>query len=133
LYSNVMLGALARMPAWRGMLGAWSRADQDRALDALGRVGVLEFAGQRANTLSGGQQQRGAIARALTQGAEAILADEPVASLDPVSSRRVMEILQRLNEDDGLTVIVTLHQVDHAVRYCRRIVALKAGRVVYGS
>ncbi|MFY7852098.1 MAG: ATP-binding cassette domain-containing protein, partial [Brevundimonas sp.] len=76
------------------------------------------------NTLSGGQQQRGAIARALVQGAEAILADEPVASLDPVSARKVMELLVELNKRDGLGVIVTLHQVDYAIRYCDRVVAL---------
>ena len=100
-------------------------------MSALARVGVADYAGQRANTLSGGQQQRGAIARTLVQRAEAVLADEPVASLDPVSARRVMEILQELNRKDGMTVIVTLHQVEYAVRYCRRVVALHAGKVVY--
>jgi phosphonate transport system ATP-binding protein len=92
---------------------------------------VADYAGQRAGTLSGGQQQRGAIARALVQGAELILADEPVASLDPVSARRVMELLKDLNRDEGMTVVVTLHQVDYALRYCPRVVALKAGKVVY--
>ena len=95
---------------------------------ALARVGVADYAGQRAGTLSGGQQQRGAIARALVQQAEVILADEPVASLDPVPARRVMEILRELNAEDGLTVLVTLHQVDYALRYCDRVVALKAGK-----
>jgi len=131
LFSNVMIGALARIPDWRGVLGWWPKADKQRAMAALARVGVAEYAGQRANTLSGGQQQRGAIARTLVQGAEAILADEPVASLDPVSARRVMATLAELNAKDGLTVIVTLHHVEYAVRYCRRIVALKAGKVVY--
>ena len=98
---------------------------------ALHRVGVSEYAGQRANTLSGGQQQRGAIARALVQGAKAILADEPVASLDPVSARKVMEQLVELNQRDGLGVIVTLHQVDYAIRYCQRVIALKAGKIAY--
>ncbi|MDP9104172.1 MAG: ATP-binding cassette domain-containing protein, partial [Pseudomonadota bacterium] len=102
-----------------------------RAMEALTRVGVAEYAGQRANTLSGGQQQRGAIARTLVQGAESILADEPVASLDPVSARRVMATLTELNAKDGLTVIITLHHVEYAIRYCRRIVALKAGKIVY--
>jgi ABC-type phosphate/phosphonate transport system, ATPase component len=100
-------------------------------MEALHRVGVSEYAAQRANTLSGGQQQRGAIARALVQGAQAILADEPVASLDPVSARKVMELLVELNKRDGLGVIVTLHQVDYALRYCDRVIALKAGQVVY--
>jgi phosphonate transport system ATP-binding protein len=131
LFSNVMLGALGRLPGWRGVLGAWPTADKLKAMQALHRVGVSDYAAQRANTLSGGQQQRGAIARALVQGAEAILADEPVASLDPVSARKVMELLVELNKRDGLGVIVTLHQVDYAIRYCDRVVALKAGKVVY--
>lgn len=131
LFSNVMLGALGRLPGWRGLFGAWPSADKTRAMQALHRVGVADYAAQRANTLSGGQQQRGAIARALVQGAEAILADEPVASLDPVSARKVMELLVELNKRDGLGVIVTLHQVDYAIRYCDRVVALKAGKVVY--
>ena len=131
LFSNVMLGALGRLPEWRGFLGLWPAADRDRAMAALHRVGVSDYAAQRANTLSGGQQQRGAIARAIVQGARAILADEPVASLDPVSARKVMELLVELNKRDGLGVIVTLHQVDYAIRYCDRIVALKAGRIVY--
>ncbi len=131
LFANVMLGALGRLPGWRGTLGLWPQADKDRAMAALYRVGVSDYAAQRANTLSGGQQQRGAIARALVQGAQAILADEPVASLDPVSARKVMELLVELNKRDGLGVIVTLHQVDYAIRYCERVVALKAGKVVY--
>jgi len=98
---------------------------------ALQRVGVADCAGQKASTLSGGQQQRGAIARALVQKAEALLADEPVASLDPVAARRVMQLLSDLNREDGLAVVVTLHQVDYAMRYCPRIVALKDGKVAY--
>ncbi len=131
LFSNVMLGALGRLPGWKGLFGAWPRADKDKAMAALHRVGVSDYAAQRANTLSGGQQQRGAIARALVQGAKGILADEPVASLDPVSARKVMELLVELNKRDGLGVIVTLHQVDYAIRYCDRVIALKAGKVVY--
>ena len=113
------------------MLGRWKSEDKQKAMAALHRVGVSDYAGQRANTLSGGQQQRGAIARAIVQGAEAVLADEPVASLDPVSARRVMELLVELNKRDGVAVIVTLHQVDYAIRYCERVVALKAGKIVY--
>ena len=131
LFSNVMIGAMGRLGHWRGLLGRWPNADKARAMAALERVGVADYAGQRAGTLSGGQQQRGAIARALVQGAELILADEPVASLDPVSARRVMELLKDLNRDEGMTVVVTLHQVDYALRYCPRVVALKAGKVVY--
>ena len=131
LFTNVMIGALGRLGPWRGLLGRWSAADTARAMAALERVGVVDQAGQRAGTLSGGQKQRGAIARALVQRAELLLADEPVASLDPVSARRVMELLKTLNRDEGLTVLVTLHQVDYALRFCPRIVALKAGKVVY--
>jgi phosphonate transport system ATP-binding protein len=131
LFSNVALGSLGRIGFWRALMGAWPDETKHAAMAALHRFGLSDYAGQRANTLSGGQQQRGAIARALVQKAKIILADEPVASLDPVSARRVMEILRELNAADGLTVIVTLHQVDYALRYCRRVVALKAGRMVY--
>ncbi len=131
LFSNVMLGALGRIPGWKGLLGVWPATDKQRAMAALHRVGVSDYAAQRANTLSGGQQQRGAIARAMVQGAKAILADEPVASLDPVSARKVMELLVELNKRDGFGVIVTLHQVDYAIRYCDRVIALKAGQIVY--
>jgi len=131
LFTNVALGSLGRIPFLRGFLGAWPAETSAAVMAALARVGVAEYAAQRANTLSGGQQQRGAIARALVQRAKIILADEPVASLDPVSARRVMEILRDLNRTDGLTLVVTLHQVDYALRYCDRVVALKAGRIVY--
>jgi phosphonate transport system ATP-binding protein len=131
LFTNVALGSLGRIGFWRGLLGQWPEATKRATIHALRRVGIIELAAQRANTLSGGQQQRGAIARTLVQQADIILADEPVASLDPVSARRVMDILRDLNTRDGLTVLVTLHQVDFANRYCDRVIALKAGRVVY--
>ncbi|MFL5295513.1 MAG: phosphonate ABC transporter ATP-binding protein [Phenylobacterium sp.] len=131
LFTNVVLGSLGRIGAVQGLLGLWPAETKTAAMAALARVGVAEYAGQRANTLSGGQQQRGAIARALVQRAKIILADEPVASLDPVSARRVMDNLRALNREDGLTVVVTLHQVDYAMRYCDRVVALKAGKIVY--
>jgi phosphonate transport system ATP-binding protein len=113
------------------MLGLWPAAEKRLVMVSLARVGVADYAAQRANTLSGGQRQRAAIARAMVQGAEVVLADEPVASLDPVSARKVMDLLQDLNRKDGLTVVVTLHQVDYAMRYCQRVVALKAGQVIY--
>jgi len=131
LYTNVCLGMLGRIGFWRGLFGQWPAAEKAQVMAALQRVGVAEYAGQKSSTLSGGQQQRGAIARALVQKAEALIADEPVASLDPVSARRVMQLLSDLNREDGLAVVVTLHQVDYAMRYCPRIVALKAGKVVY--
>lgn len=126
---NVLLGCLGRMPGWRGNLGLFNQEEKQRALQSLDRVGLVDLAGQRASTLSGGQQQRVAIARALTQRAEVILADEPIASLDPESARKVMEILADINRTDGKTIVVTLHQVDYAVRYCPRAVALKGGRI----
>ncbi|WP_457790236.1 phosphonate ABC transporter ATP-binding protein [Pseudomonas sp. PL-6] len=126
---NVLLGGLGRMPRWRGSLSLFSAEEKQRAMDALERVGLADLAVQRASTLSGGQQQRVAIARALCQQAEVILADEPIASLDPESARKVMEILADINRCDGKTVVVTLHQVDYAVRYCQRAVALKGGRI----
>src|SRR5690606_29774767 len=109
----------------------FSHEEKQRAMAALERVGLAEYAHRRASTLSGGQQQRVAIARALTQEAEVILADEPIASLDPESARKVMDILADINRTDGKTVVVTLHQVDYAVRYCERVVALKTGRIHY--
>jgi len=131
LFTNAALGMLGRVGFWRGLVGLWPAAEKAAVMAALERVGVGDYAGQRAATLSGGQQQRGAIARALVQKAEVILADEPVASLDPVSARRVMELLCDLNRDQAISVVVSLHQVDYAMRYCPRVVALKAGRVVY--
>jgi phosphonate transport system ATP-binding protein len=128
---NVLLGCLGRMPRWRGSLGLFNAEEKQRALHALACVGLADLAQQRASTLSGGQQQRVAIARALCQRAKVILADEPIASLDPESARKVMQILADINREDGTTVVVTLHQVDYAMRYCRRAVALKAGRIHY--
>jgi phosphonate transport system ATP-binding protein len=131
LFTNVALGSLGSIGFWRGVFGLWPSETRIAAMTALARVGVAEHAGQRANTLSGGQQQRAAIARTLVQQADVILADEPVASLDPVSARRVMDILRDLNRSDGLTVVVTLHQVDYALSYCDRVIALKGGRIIY--
>ena len=131
LYANAMLGSLGQIAPWRGITGSFPNDVRKRAMEALERVGVADHAANRAANLSGGQQQRGAIARALVQRAQAIFADEPIASLDPVSARRVMRLLAELNEQDGLTVVVTLHQVDYALKYCRRAVALKAGKIIY--
>lgn len=131
VHTNVLLGALGRTPLWRAMSLAFKSEDRRLAFEALERVGIGATARQRASTLSGGQQQRAAIARALVQKAKLLLADEPIASLDPESSRRVMEILAELNQKEGLTVVVTLHQVDYAVKYCPRTVALHHGQIVY--
>ncbi len=131
LFTNVALGFLGKISGIRGLLGLWSAAEKQKVMRALDHVGVAAMAGQRANTLSGGQQQRGAIARAIVQDAQIVLADEPVASLDPVTARKVMKLLVDLNERDNVGVVVTLHQVDYAKQYCTRILALKDGQIVY--
>ena len=128
---NVMAGMLHRIPLWRSLAKWFTRDELAQGLDALRRVGIAECCAQRASTLSGGQQQRAAIARALVQRARIVLADEPIASLDPESSRKVMEILARINREDNVTVLVSLHQVNVALRYCPRTLALHQGRVVY--
>ncbi len=129
--TNVLVGLLARVPAWRSLLMRFTDAEKAEAWTALKSVGIEGIAWQRASTLSGGQQQRVAIARALVQHARLILADEPIASLDPESARNVMEILARINSERGITVLVSLHQVQFARRYCPRTVALRLGEVVY--
>ena len=129
--TNVLVGLLHRLPLWRSLLGLFNQAERNLAYQALARVGIQDCHGQRASTLSGGQQQRAAIARTLVQGADLILADEPIASLDPESSRNVMEILARINREDQCTVIVSLHQVEIALKYCPRVVALHQGKIVF--
>jgi phosphonate transport system ATP-binding protein len=129
--TNVCFGLLGSLPLIRGTLGHFSDGDKRKAMQALARVGIAEHAMKRASELSGGQQQRAAIARSLVQGAEILIADEPIASLDPASSRRVMDLLADMNRNDGLTVLVSLHQVEYALKYCPRTIALKAGRIAY--
>ena len=128
--SNVLTGRLAHHSAWRTLLPL-GRAEREMALSALDRVGLGELALRRADQLSGGQQQRVGIARALIQAPELILADEPVASLDPATAARVLELLHTICASDGLTAIVSLHQVDLARRFADRIIGLAAGRVVF--
>lgn len=129
--TNVCLGLLGRVPPWRGFTGHFTQAEKRQAMIALERVGIAEHALKRGSQLSGGQQQRAAIARTLVQGAGIIIADEPIASLDPSSARRVMEILSDLNRKSGITVLVSLHQVEYALGYCPRTIALREGTVVY--
>jgi phosphonate transport system ATP-binding protein len=129
--TNVLAGMLPRVPLYRSLLRWFRRAEIELGLDALAQVGIEAQAFQRASSLSGGQQQRAAIARTLVQNAKTILADEPIASLDPESSRRVMDTLAQINRTRGVAVVVSLHQVDVAMRYCPRVVALRHGRVVY--
>jgi phosphonate transport system ATP-binding protein len=129
--SNVLIGALARLPWWRRVTGRFPRAERSLSMSALNEVGIGEHVRERAAHLSGGQQQRAALARALVQRARIVLADEPIASLDPESSRRVMDLLRALNVEHQLTVLVSLHQVDIAMQYCPRTIALRRGKVVY--
>lgn len=129
--TNVLTGGLSRMPLWRSCFKLFTAEEKAWGLAALARVGIADHAYKRASALSGGQQQRAAIARSIVQKAKIVLADEPIASLDPESARRVMQTLADLNREDGTTVIVSLHQVDVALRFCRRTIALSKGHVVY--
>jgi phosphonate transport system ATP-binding protein len=129
--TNVLIGTLSRLPLWRTLTFRFPEEERRLAIAALQRVGIADWAFQRAANLSGGQQQRAAIARAMVQRAKLVLADEPIASLDPEAARRVMESLSELNRVDGVTVLVSLHQVQFAMRYCPRTVALRDGKVVF--
>jgi phosphonate transport system ATP-binding protein len=128
---NVLVGTLSRVDMWRSLLGRFPDRELERARQSLRRVGLWGLENRRADSLSGGQQQRVAIARALVQEPRVLLADEPMSSLDPALSRSVMELLRDINREDGLTVIASLHVLDLAVTYGRRIVGLRAGRVVH--
>ncbi|MCB4822705.1 phosphonate ABC transporter ATP-binding protein [Roseicella aerolata] len=132
---NVLIGRLAHQHGLRRALvllaGAFTAGERAMALAALERFGLLEVALQRAETLSGGQQQRVALCRALLQQPRLILADEPIASLDPANARVVMEALRQVNREEGITVLVNLHHLDTAREYCDRILAMQAGRVVF--
>ena len=129
--NNVLVGRLAHSSLWRTLLGAYTEADRQIAFEALERVGILAKAWDRASSLSGGQQQRVAIARALSQQPRLVLADEPVASLDPPTAHAVMRDLRRINEELGITVMTNLHLVDLARTYGTRMIGLRAGTVVY--
>lgn len=128
---NVLVGRVAMVPRWRSWTMTWPMADRARAIEALDRLDMTDHALKRADQLSGGQQQRVAIARALVQAPKLILADEPVASLDPRSTKAVMDALAQINREDGLTVLCNLHHIDLARQYCRRIIGIHAGRVVF--
>ena len=129
--TNVMMGRLDHMPEWRSFLKLWSADDKAIALSALELFDIGTLAANRAGALSGGQQQRVAIARALVQEPRVILADEPIASLDPRNTKVVMDALLRVNRDFGITVLTNLHSIDLAKRYCDRLIGMKAGRVVF--
>jgi phosphonate transport system ATP-binding protein len=129
--SNVLVGRLKHR-SWLGSLFyLFRRSDMEIAREVLERVGLMEQCWQRTDRLSGGQQQRVGIARALAQQPKFILADEPVASLDPVTSEEIMQLLREICRRDGITLLVNLHQVDLAKRFADRIIGLNAGRVVF--
>jgi len=128
---NVLAGRVGHHSTLRTILGLFSKSDLDLAFRALERVNILEKSYVRADQLSGGQQQRVAIARALAQEAKIILADEPVASLDPITTRQVMNDLKRINQELGITMLVNLHMIDLAKSYATRIIGMRAGEIVF--
>lgn len=128
---NVLSGRVGYHSTVRTILGLFPKEDASLAMKALERVNILEKAYSRADELSGGQQQRVSIARALAQEAQIILADEPVASLDPLTTKQVMDDLKRINQEDGITTVVNLHFIDLAREYATRIIGLRAGEVVF--
>ncbi len=129
--SNVLSGRVAYHPTWKTVLGLFPEEDKQIAYRALKRVDILEKVHNRASDLSGGQQQRVAIARALAQEPRLMLADEPVASLDPITTVQVMDYLKKINEEDGITTIANLHHVDLAWNYASRVIGVRDGAVVY--
>lgn len=129
--NNVLLGRLGYTPFWRAAIKAWPVQDRAMALAALDQFDMAPLAPRRADHLSGGQQQRVAICRALVQEPEIVLADEPVASLDPRNARIVMDALQRINRHFGLTVLCNLHSLDLARAYCDRLIGMASGRIVF--
>jgi phosphonate transport system ATP-binding protein len=129
--TNVLTGRLGYVPPWVSLLGLWPRVEKKRALDALARLGLADKAGSRADALSGGQQQRVGIARALMQEPKLILADEPVASLDPVLAHTILGHLEQLNRQERITIVCSLHFLDLVHRYATRVIALKDGKLMF--
>lgn len=128
---NVLMGKLSSTGTWKSILGLFSNEDKAEALKYLQLVGLSDKAYIRADQLSGGQQQRVALARALTQHPEILLADEPVASLDPSMSRLVMDYLKKINTELGITIVCNLHNLDLVRQYATRVIALKDGEIIY--
>ena len=128
---NVLSACVPDMPFWRVLLGAFRKEDKLKALESLDKVGILDKAYMRADQLSGGQQQRVALARTLTQDPKIILADEPVAALDPVTAKQVMQDFVHINKDMGITILLNIHHVELALEYADRIIGIRAGRIVY--
>ena len=128
---NVLSACVPDMPFWRVLLGAFRKADKIKALESLDKVGILDKAYMRADQLSGGQQQRVALARTLTQNPRIILADEPVAALDPVTAKQVMQDFVRINKEMGISILLNIHHVELALEYAERIIGIRAGKIVY--
>ena len=128
---NVLSACVPDMPFWRVLLGAFRREDKLKALESLDRVGILDKAYMRADQLSGGQQQRVALARTLTQSPRIILADEPVAALDPVTAKQVMQDFVHINQEMGISILLNIHHVELALEYADRIIGIRAGKIVY--
>jgi len=129
--TNVLMGRISEIPAWRSLAQLWPEEDVAVAMSALEQFDMASLAAQRTDQLSGGQQQRVAIARALVQEPDIILADEPIASLDPRNTRIVMDALLRINKHFGITVICNLHSLDLARSYCDRLIGMASGRIVF--
>ena len=128
---NVLTAFVPELPWWRAFLGIFRKEEKIAALEALDQMGILDKAFVRADQLSGGQQQRVALARTLAQNPQIILADEPVASLDPVTARQVMDDFQRINRDMNITVIINIHHVELALQYASRVIGIREGKIVY--
>ncbi len=128
---NVLSACVPDMPFWRVLLGTFRKEDKIKALESLEKVGILDKAYVRADQLSGGQQQRVALARTLTQDPRIILADEPVAALDPVTARQVMQDFVHINQEMGISILLNIHHVELALEYADRIIGIRSGRIVY--
>ncbi len=128
---NVLTAFVPDLPGWRAFFGIFNKEEKMAALEALDKVGILDKAFVRADQLSGGQQQRVALARTLAQNPQIILADEPVASLDPVTAKQVMDDFLRINRDMKITVLINIHHVDLALQYATRVIGIRGGEIVY--
>lgn len=128
---NVLTSRVPDMPLWKSIIGLYSKEDKVAALEALDKVGILDKAYVRADQLSGGQQQRVALARTLAQNPEIILADEPVAALDPITAVQVMDDFKRINQELNMSVLINIHHVDLALKYADRVIGIKAGEIIY--